>query len=102
MREVSNVSADQHPADRRRGLGSPSALYLAAAGVGRIGIVDDDVVDASNLQRQVLHSTVGLGERKARSARKALAALNPDVEVVTYEERLTSRTPTGSSPAAGT
>ena len=72
------------------GLGSPSALYLAAAGVGRIGIVDDDVVDSSNLQRQVLHSTAGLGERKARSARKALMALNPDVEVVTYEERLTS------------
>jgi sulfur-carrier protein adenylyltransferase/sulfurtransferase len=72
------------------GLGSPSALYLAAAGVGRIGIVDDDVVDSSNLQRQVLHSTAGLGERKARSARKALMELNPDVEVVTYEERLTS------------
>jgi sulfur-carrier protein adenylyltransferase/sulfurtransferase len=72
------------------GLGSPAALYLAAAGVGRIGIVDDDVVDASNLQRQVLHSTAGLGERKARSARKALEALNPDVDVVTYEERLTS------------
>ena len=72
------------------GLGSPAALYLAAAGVGRIGIVDDDVVDASNLQRQVLHSTAGLGERKARSARKALEELNPDVEVVTYEERLTS------------
>ena len=72
------------------GLGSPSALYLAAAGIGRIGIVDDDVVDSSNLQRQVLHSTAGLGERKARSARKALTALNPDVEVVTYEERLTS------------
>ncbi|MGH3016242.1 MAG: ThiF family adenylyltransferase, partial [Gaiellaceae bacterium] len=68
------------------GLGSPSALYLAAAGVGRIGIVDDDVVDSSNLQRQVLHSTAGLGERKARSARKALTALNPDVEVITYEE----------------
>jgi molybdopterin/thiamine biosynthesis adenylyltransferase/rhodanese-related sulfurtransferase len=72
------------------GLGSPAALYLAAAGVGRIGIVDDDVVDASNLQRQVLHSTSGLGERKARSARRALEGLNPDVEVVTYEERLTS------------
>jgi sulfur-carrier protein adenylyltransferase/sulfurtransferase len=72
------------------GLGSPAALYLAAAGVGRIGIVDDDVVDASNLQRQVLHSTAGLGERKARSARRALEELNPDVEVVTYEERLTS------------
>jgi molybdopterin/thiamine biosynthesis adenylyltransferase len=72
------------------GLGSPAALYLAAAGVGRIGIVDDDVVDASNLQRQVLHSTAELGERKARSARRALEELNPDVEVVTYEERLTS------------
>jgi sulfur-carrier protein adenylyltransferase/sulfurtransferase len=72
------------------GLGSPAALYLAAAGVGRIGIVDDDVVDASNLQRQVLHSTAGLGERKARSARRALEELNPDVEVATYEERLTS------------
>ena len=72
------------------GLGSPAALYLAAAGVGRIGIVDDDVVDASNLQRQVLHSTAELGERKARSARRALEELNPDVDVVTYEERLTS------------
>ena len=72
------------------GLGSPSALYLAAAGVGRIGIVDDDVVDSSNLQRQVLHSTAGLGELKARSAKRALEELNPDVEVVTYEERLTS------------
>jgi molybdopterin/thiamine biosynthesis adenylyltransferase/rhodanese-related sulfurtransferase len=72
------------------GLGSPAALYLAAAGVGRIGIVDDDVVDESNLQRQVLHSTAELGERKARSARKALEELNPDVDVVTYEERLTS------------
>jgi molybdopterin/thiamine biosynthesis adenylyltransferase/rhodanese-related sulfurtransferase len=72
------------------GLGSPAALYLAAAGVGRIGIVDDDVVDASNLQRQVLHSTAELGERKVRSARKALEELNPDVDVVTYEERLTS------------
>jgi len=72
------------------GLGSPAALYLAAAGVGRIGIVDDDVVDESNLQRQVLHSTAGLGERKTSSARKALEGLNPDVQVVTYEERLTS------------
>ena len=72
------------------GLGSPSALYLAAAGVGRIGIVDDDVVDSSNLQRQVLHSIAGLGELKVRSAKAALEALNPDVDVVTYEERLTS------------
>jgi sulfur-carrier protein adenylyltransferase/sulfurtransferase len=72
------------------GLGSPAALYLAAAGVGRIGIVDDDVVDSSNLQRQVIHSTAGLGELKARSAKDALQGLNPDVEVATYEERLTS------------
>jgi sulfur-carrier protein adenylyltransferase/sulfurtransferase len=72
------------------GLGSPAALYLAAAGVGRIGIVDDDRVDASNLQRQVLHSTAGLGTSKAESARGSLQELNPDVEVVTYLERLTS------------
>ena len=72
------------------GLGSPSALYLAAAGVGRLGIVDDDVVDASNLQRQVLHSTAELGRSKAQSAKQALEELNPDVDVVTYDERLTS------------
>jgi molybdopterin/thiamine biosynthesis adenylyltransferase/rhodanese-related sulfurtransferase len=72
------------------GLGSPAALYLAAAGVGRIGIVDDDRVDASNLQRQVLHSTAKLGASKAESARQSLEELNPDVRVVTYEERLTS------------
>ena len=72
------------------GLGSPAALYLAAAGVGRIGIVDDDRVDASNLQRQVLHSTAELGASKADSARSSIEELNPDVEVVTYEERLTS------------
>ena len=72
------------------GLGSPSALYLAAAGVGRLGIVDDDRVDASNLQRQVLHSTARLGEWKAESAKRTLGELNPDVEVVPYIERLTS------------
>jgi sulfur-carrier protein adenylyltransferase/sulfurtransferase len=72
------------------GLGSPAALYLAAAGVGRIGIVDDDRVDASNLQRQVLHSTAELGVSKAQSARRSLEELNPDVDVVIYEERLTS------------
>ncbi len=72
------------------GLGSPAALYLAAAGVGRIGIVDDDRVDASNLQRQVLHSTGRLGEWKAESAKRTLEELNPDVEVVPYLERLTS------------
>jgi molybdopterin/thiamine biosynthesis adenylyltransferase/rhodanese-related sulfurtransferase len=72
------------------GLGSPAALYLAAAGVGRLGIVDDDKVDASNLQRQVLHSTARLGEWKAESARRTLQELNPDVEVVPYRERLSS------------
>ena len=72
------------------GLGSPAALYLAAAGVGRLGIVDDDVVDESNLQRQVLHSTARLGELKARSAKRTLEELNPDVDVVTIEERITS------------
>jgi sulfur-carrier protein adenylyltransferase/sulfurtransferase len=72
------------------GLGSPAALYLAAAGVGRLGVVDDDVVDESNLQRQVLHSTARLGELKARSAKRTLEELNPDVEVVTIEQRLTS------------
>jgi sulfur-carrier protein adenylyltransferase/sulfurtransferase len=72
------------------GLGSPAGLYLAAAGVGRLGIVDDDVVDASNLQRQIAHSTERLGEPKADSAKRTLEALNPDVEVVTYKERITS------------
>jgi molybdopterin/thiamine biosynthesis adenylyltransferase/rhodanese-related sulfurtransferase len=70
------------------GLGSPAALYLAAAGVGRLGIVDADVVDATNLQRQVLHSTASLGEPKVASARKTLEELNPDVEVISFEERL--------------
>jgi sulfur-carrier protein adenylyltransferase/sulfurtransferase len=74
------------------GLGSPAALYLAAAGVGRIGIADDDVVDESNLQRQVLHSTAGLGEPKVESAARRLGELNPDVEVVPYQERLTPET----------
>jgi molybdopterin/thiamine biosynthesis adenylyltransferase/rhodanese-related sulfurtransferase len=72
------------------GLGSPASLYLAAAGVGTLGIVDDDVVDASNLQRQIAHSTERLGEAKADSAKRTLEALNPDVEVKTYRERLTS------------
>lgn len=72
------------------GLGSPAALYLAAAGVGRLGIVDDDVVDESNLQRQVLHSTAALGEPKVESAARRLRGLNPDVEVVPYGERLTA------------
>ena len=72
------------------GLGSPASLYLAAAGVGRIGIVDADVVDESNLQRQIVHSTESLGEPKVESARRAVEALNPDVEIVAYKERLTS------------
>jgi sulfur-carrier protein adenylyltransferase/sulfurtransferase len=72
------------------GLGSPAALYLAAAGIGRLGIVDDDLVDESNLQRQVLHSTAALGEPKAASAERRVRELNPDVEVVAYRERLSS------------
>ena len=71
------------------GLGSPAALYLAAAGVGTIGIVDFDVVDLSNLQRQVLHTTDRVGERKVDSARKTITALNPDVTVIAHEEMLT-------------
>jgi len=72
------------------GLGSPASLYLAAAGVGTLGIVDADVVDDSNLQRQIVHSTESLGEPKVLSAKRTIEALNPDVEVKTYEERLTS------------
>lgn len=70
------------------GLGSPASLYLAAAGVGRIGIIDMDVVDESNLQRQIIHNTERVGERKVDSAEKTLKALNPDVEIVTYDLRL--------------
>ncbi len=72
------------------GLGSPASLYLAAAGVGTLGIVDADVVDDSNLQRQIVHSTKRLGEPKVQSAKDTIEALNPDVEVKGYEERLTS------------
>ena len=70
------------------GLGSPAAMYLAAAGVGTIGIVDMDVVDASNLQRQILHNIDRVGDRKVDSAKKTLTMLNPDVDVVTYDTRL--------------
>jgi len=70
------------------GLGSPAALYLAAAGVGTLGIIDMDVVDASNLQRQILHNTDRIGERKVDSAKKTLTLMNPDVNVVTYDVRL--------------
>ncbi|TJY71320.1 molybdopterin-synthase adenylyltransferase MoeB [Arthrobacter sp. CAU 1506] len=72
------------------GLGSPAMLYLAAAGVGRIGIVDDDDVEASNLQRQVIHTVADLGRSKAASARDSILALNPGVDVVLHEVRLYS------------
>ena len=70
------------------GLGSPAALYLAAAGVGTIGIIDMDVVDASNLQRQVLHNMDRIGMRKVDSAKQTLTAINPDLNVRTYDVRL--------------
>jgi molybdopterin/thiamine biosynthesis adenylyltransferase/rhodanese-related sulfurtransferase len=70
------------------GLGAPTALYLAAAGIGTIGLVDDDVVDASNLQRQVIHNTERIGVPKTASARLTIEALNPDVEVVEHQTRL--------------
>ena len=72
------------------GLGSPAALYLAAAGVGTIGIVDFDVVDATNLQRQILHNIDRVGQSKVESARETLAALNPDVKIDTFDERLSA------------
>jgi sulfur-carrier protein adenylyltransferase/sulfurtransferase len=72
------------------GLGAPSSLYLAAAGVGTLGLVDADVVDASNLQRQIVHATSRIGMSKVDSAEKALTDLNPDVKVVKYAERVNS------------
>jgi molybdopterin/thiamine biosynthesis adenylyltransferase/rhodanese-related sulfurtransferase len=72
------------------GLGSPAALYLAAAGVGTLGIVDMDEVDASNLQRQILHNLDRIGDRKVDSAKKTLTAMNPDLNVVTYDTRLSA------------
>ena len=72
------------------GLGSPAGFYLAAAGVGTLGLIDDDVVDASNLQRQILHSTDTIGLPKVESAARRLTALNPDVKVVQHKTRLTS------------
>ncbi|HLL25043.1 MAG TPA: molybdopterin-synthase adenylyltransferase MoeB, partial [Kofleriaceae bacterium] len=72
------------------GLGSPSSMYLAAAGIGTIGIVDDDVVDASNLQRQILHSTERLGRPKVESAELTLRGLNPDVQVDKHQTRITA------------
>ncbi|MGB7481033.1 MAG: molybdopterin-synthase adenylyltransferase MoeB [Burkholderiaceae bacterium] len=70
------------------GLGSPAALYLAAAGVGRLTLVDDDAVDLTNLQRQIMHATARVGVAKTESARQALAAINPEVEVVAVAERV--------------
>jgi molybdopterin/thiamine biosynthesis adenylyltransferase/rhodanese-related sulfurtransferase len=72
------------------GLGSPAAYYLASAGIGTLGIVDSDVVDLTNLQRQILHSTDRIGKPKVESAKQTLEALNPDVKIVGYQERLTS------------
>jgi len=72
------------------GLGSPAAYYLASAGVGTLGIVDSDVVDLTNLQRQILHTTDRIGESKVSSAKRTLEALNPDVKIVGYEERLSA------------
>ncbi len=70
------------------GLGSPVILYLAAAGVGTIGVVDDDTVDLSNLQRQIIHATADIGKAKAESARETVAAINPDVTVVPHVMRI--------------
>ena len=72
------------------GLGSPMLLYLAAAGVGRIGIVDDDAVELSNLQRQIIHDTASLGRAKVASAKETIAAINPEIVVETHAQRLTA------------
>ena len=72
------------------GLGAPAAMYLAAAGVGTIGIVDADEVDLSNLQRQIIHSTADIGKAKVKSAKETIEAINPDVTVKTYREFVTS------------
>ncbi|HEC90531.1 MAG TPA: molybdopterin-synthase adenylyltransferase MoeB [Alphaproteobacteria bacterium] len=72
------------------GLGSPVLMYLAAAGVGSIGVVDDDLVDLSNLQRQIAHATPDIGRPKVESARDTVAALNPDIAFIAHNERLTA------------
>ncbi|HWR31280.1 MAG TPA: molybdopterin-synthase adenylyltransferase MoeB [Negativicutes bacterium] len=72
------------------GLGAPAAMYLAAAGLGTIGLADFDVVELSNLQRQIIHSTADVGKPKVQSGQETIAALNPDVRVVTYQERVTA------------
>ena len=71
------------------GLGSPVLMYLAAAGVGTLGVIDDDTVDITNLQRQIVHTTERIGEPKADSAAQTIAAINPEIEVEKYNERLT-------------
>src|SRR5215813_204716 len=73
------------------GLGSPLALYLGAAGVGTLGIVDFDVVDYTNLQRQIIHTTADVGRKKLESAKEKLLAINPFLSVQTYETKLTSQ-----------
>jgi len=73
------------------GLGSPAGLYLAAAGVGTIGVVDSDAVELSNLQRQVLHATADLGRPKCLSAKEAMEGINPDVRVIAHDQRLTAQ-----------
>ena len=72
------------------GLGSPVAVYLAAAGIGTIGIIDDDIVDLSNLQRQIIHATSKIGAPKVDSARETLSQINPTINVRTYKQRLTA------------
>jgi sulfur-carrier protein adenylyltransferase/sulfurtransferase len=71
------------------GLGCPAGLYLAAAGVGTLGIIDSDRVDLTNLQRQILHTTSDVGRPKTESAKESIGRINPDVKVITYQERLT-------------
>src|ERR1700751_859563 len=79
-----------------RGLGSPAAMYLAAAGVRTIGVVDFDVVDFSNLQRQIIHGTPDVGRSKLASAKDRLNGINPEVEVVTHETALSSKNALGA------
>ena len=79
------------------GLGSPIAMYLAAAGIGKIGIVDFDTVDYSNLQRQILHTDADVGRPKAQSAKETLHGINPNCEVVIHNTRITSKTHSTSS-----
>jgi adenylyltransferase/sulfurtransferase len=74
------------------GLGSPIALYLAAAGIGKIGIVDYDIIDISNLQRQILHATKSIGKKKILSAKKRLKEINPEVQIETYKTKIAPNT----------